>query len=68
MKAAGTSRSAPGAIAAGRGFTFGAAVGAFTAATPGTRQSMESWLQTGYIHPTSTDDDVDDNEDDREDT
>jgi hypothetical protein len=32
------------------------------------RQSMESWLQTGYLHPTSTDDDVDDNKDDNKDT
>jgi hypothetical protein len=32
------------------------------------RQSMESWLQTGFVHPTSTDDDIDDNEDDNKDT
>ena len=33
------------------------------------RQSMESWLQTGYLHPTSTDDDIlDYNRDDNEDT
>jgi hypothetical protein len=32
------------------------------------RQSMENWLQTGYLHPTSTEDDTNDNEDENEDT
>jgi hypothetical protein len=32
------------------------------------RQSMETWLQTGYPHPTSTEDNINDNKDENEDT